>query len=51
MTAMWDILANNWPFFLVGQYPNGRPALEDVYTPAILEATANDRPKLGRRGA
>lgn len=38
-------------FDQIGQYPNGRPALEDVYTPAILEATADDRPRLGRPGA
>lgn len=31
----------------IGQYPNGRPSLEDVYTPKILEMTADWRPKLG----
>lgn len=35
----------------VGQYPNGRPKLEDVHTTAILEMTAATRPKLGRPGA
>jgi NitT/TauT family transport system substrate-binding protein len=32
----------------IGQYPSGRPALEDVQTTAILEMTAADRPKLDR---
>tara|TARA_R110002020_G_scaffold40118_5_gene118760 strand:- start:11114 stop:12163 length:1050 start_codon:yes stop_codon:yes gene_type:complete len=32
---------------MIKQYPDGRPELEDVYTPAILEMTASDRPKLG----
>jgi NitT/TauT family transport system substrate-binding protein len=32
----------------VGQYPNGRPALEDVQTTAILALTAAERPKLDR---
>ncbi len=31
----------------IGQYPNGRPSLEDVYTSSILEMTADMRPKLG----
>ncbi|ATU91670.1 ABC transporter substrate-binding protein [Phyllobacterium zundukense] len=35
----------------IGQYPNGRPALEDVYTPKILELSAADRPKLNAPGA
>ncbi len=30
----------------IKQYPDGRPALEDVYTSTILEMTAADRPKL-----
>lgn len=30
----------------IGQYSNGRPALEDVYTSRILEMTADLRPKL-----
>ena len=35
-------------FDQIGQYPNGRPSLEDVQTTAILEMTATDRPKLGK---
>jgi len=35
----------------IGQYPNGRPALEDVYTLKILEMTAGQRPKLNAPGA
>lgn len=35
----------------VGQYPNGRPKLEEVHTTAILEMTAGARPKLDRPGA
>ena len=35
----------------IGQYPDGRPKLEDVYTPSILEMTAADRPKLNAPGA
>ena len=35
----------------VGQYPNGRPKTEDVYTTAILDLTANSRPKLAAPGA
>lgn len=31
----------------IGQYTNGRPALEDVYTTRILEMSADVRPKLG----
>ena len=31
----------------IGQYPGGRPALEDVYTSKILKMTADIRPKLG----
>ena len=31
----------------IGQYPSGRPALEDVHTLKILEMTADQRPKLG----
>lgn len=31
----------------IGQYPNGRPKLEDVQSTAILEMTAAVRPKLG----
>lgn len=30
----------------IGQYPNGRPALEDVHTLKILEMSADQRPKL-----
>ena len=30
----------------VGQYPNGRPAADEVYSTKILELTAADRPKL-----
>lgn len=35
----------------IGQYPNGRPALEDVYTDKILDLTAGERPKLNAPGA
>ncbi|TIX99993.1 MAG: nitrate ABC transporter substrate-binding protein, partial [Mesorhizobium sp.] len=31
----------------IGQYPNGRPKAEDVYTTEILELSAAERPKLG----
>ncbi|MDE0696924.1 MAG: ABC transporter substrate-binding protein [Boseongicola sp.] len=31
----------------IGQYPNGRPSLEEVHTTTILEMTADMRPKLG----
>ena len=31
----------------IGQYPNGRPSLEEVHTTRILEMTADMRPKLG----
>lgn len=31
----------------IGQYPNGRPKLEDVYTTKILEMTADLRPRIG----
>ena len=31
----------------IGQYTNGRPALEDVHTTRILEMSADARPKLG----
>lgn len=31
----------------IGQYPNGRPSLEEVHTTTILEMTADQRPKLG----
>ena len=31
----------------IGQYPNGRPSLEEVHTTQILEMTADVRPKLG----
>lgn len=34
----------------IKQYPDGRPKLEDVYTSAILEMTAADRPKLNAPG-
>lgn len=30
----------------IGQYPNGRPKVEDVYTTKILDMTAAERPKL-----
>ena len=30
----------------IGQYPNGRPAVEDVHTLKVLEMTADQRPKL-----
>lgn len=30
----------------IGQYPNGRPATDDVYTTKIIELSAGDRPKL-----
>lgn len=35
----------------IGQYPDGRPKLEDVYTSKILEMTSADRPKLNAPGA
>jgi len=35
----------------IGQYPNGRPKLDDVYTLKILETTADVRPKLNAPGA
>lgn len=35
----------------VGQYPNGRPKTEDVYTTKILDLTADSRPKLAAPGA
>ncbi len=35
----------------IKQYPDGRPKLEDVYTPLILKMTAADRPKLNAPGA
>ncbi len=35
----------------IGQYPDGRPKLEDVYTTKILEMTSADRPKLNAPGA
>lgn len=35
----------------IGQYPGGRPALEDVHTTAILKMSAADRPRLNRPGA
>jgi len=35
----------------IGQYPNGRPKAEDVYTTKILELSAADRPKLAAPGA
>ena len=31
----------------IGQYPNGRPSLEEVHTTRILEMTADMRPRLG----
>ena len=34
----------------IKQYPDGRPALEDVYTSKILEMTVADRPKLNAPG-
>ena len=33
-------------FDKIGQYDNGRPKLEDVYTTKVLEMTADQRPKL-----
>jgi len=35
----------------VGQYPNGRPKVEDVYSTKVLELSATDRPKLGAPSA
>jgi len=35
----------------VGQYPNGRPKAEDVFTTKILELSAAERPKLDAPGA
>jgi NitT/TauT family transport system substrate-binding protein len=35
----------------IGQYPNGRPKAEDVYTTKILEMTAAERPKLDAPGS
>ena len=35
----------------IGQYPGGRPALDDVHTLKILEMTADQRPKLNAPGA
>jgi NitT/TauT family transport system substrate-binding protein len=35
----------------LGQYPGGRPSLEDIHTTKILEMTADARPKLDRPGA
>jgi NitT/TauT family transport system substrate-binding protein len=35
----------------IGQYPNGRPKVEDVYTTKILELSAAQRPKLDAPGA
>ncbi|MDF1777650.1 MAG: ABC transporter substrate-binding protein [Rhizobiaceae bacterium] len=35
----------------IGQYPDGRPKLEDVYTTKILDMTAAERPKLNAPGA
>ncbi|WP_198174276.1 ABC transporter substrate-binding protein [Mesorhizobium xinjiangense] len=35
----------------IGQYPGGRPALEDVHSMKILEMTAESRPKLNTPGA
>jgi len=35
----------------IGQYPNGRPKVEEVYTTKILELSAADRPKLAAPGA
>ena len=35
----------------IGQYPNGRPKSEDVFTTKILELSAADRPKLAAPGA
>jgi NitT/TauT family transport system substrate-binding protein len=35
----------------IGQYPNGRPKAEDVYTTKILEMSAAARPKLAAPGA
>jgi len=35
----------------IGQYPNGRPKAEDVYTTKILELSAAERPKLAAPGA
>jgi NitT/TauT family transport system substrate-binding protein len=35
----------------IGQYPNGRPKSEDVYTTRILELSADGRPKLAAPGA
>ncbi len=35
----------------IKQYPDGRPKLGDVYTPAILEMTEAERPKLNAPGA
>lgn len=31
----------------IGQFPSGRPALDEVYTSKILEMTADRRPRLG----
>ena len=35
----------------IGQYPGGRPALDDVHTLKILEMTADQRPRLNAPGA
>ncbi|MBX9457020.1 MAG: ABC transporter substrate-binding protein [Rhizobium sp.] len=35
----------------IGQYPNGRPKVEDLYTTRILEMTAAERPKLDAPGS
>lgn len=36
-------------FDSIGQYKDGRPKLEDVYTDAVLAKTADVRPKLGAK--
>jgi NitT/TauT family transport system substrate-binding protein len=59
-----DTAANGWGTFdpaslesqialldQIGQYPNGRPKSEDVYTTKILELSAAERPKLAAPGA
>ncbi len=38
-------------FDKIGQYPNGAPKAEDVYTTKILELSAAERPKLNAPGA
>ena len=44
--------AENWQaqidiYDRLGQFANGKPALEDVMTLSVLEATADARPKIG----